>query len=735
MKVLLAQEGRVELLKYLQFDRGSLPPAPQAASQEAPPPAVEEPIPEPALPPPPPPAVEVPPPANDQDPWANSAPSPFDSVGGDNGFGDAGMDFASMIDSGAQQSPAPAVQADEIIGSLSSQLADAGIVAEQPTAAPKKTLSVSPITGIPPEEVHVMRALIAGDMEAAVDASFAMGNLADALLLASLAGPGSELEKKTIQRYLESQMDRSFMRVAMAVVDKDLSSLVRGVTAQNWKEVLALLCTYSSAEEFTELCNELAKGVEALGMTGPAVLCYMSAGNVAKVVDAWASSSTSLDDKAALQSFVERTVVFLQLAQSQEGNKTPATAQPFFCRYAENLAAQGHLGAAMAYLGAEDGGTVAELRYRIYEAMPEAEKAQYQPPAFPFENKDLDLMIQQTAQAQAMRQQEEQRLLQEQQQAQQMAAYEAQQRLQQEQQQQMQQLQQQQQQAQYSNQYGQQAPGGYQAPAQPGTNGVQYPGQQQLQQPQWGQQQQQQQPEQPQWGQQQQQQQQQPQQPQWGPQNGTPAAPAANQWGQPQQPQGFGAPQAPVSQAPQTPAWGASAPAPGQPASSQGFTQPPVYNAPTPVLPPNGGYNPAAPAMPNNSGLVPAAPAPAPAAPQQAPAAPAQDPALMAQGEAVKQGLSGILGRCQAHSNGNPGEARKIADTQKKINVLFDALSQGQVSASVVAKLHECAGAANQGDYQRALGVYTALTREHFQEISAWGPALSRLLNMGKSIR
>ena len=59
-------------------------------------------------------------------------------------------------------------------------------------------------------------------------------------LYLSLAGPGSELEKKTIQRYLESQMDRSFMRVAMAVVDKDLSSLVRGVTAQNWKEVVCL---------------------------------------------------------------------------------------------------------------------------------------------------------------------------------------------------------------------------------------------------------------------------------------------------------------------------------------------------------------------------------------------------------------------------------------------------------------------------------------------------------------
>jgi len=56
-----------------------------------------------------------------------------------------------------------------------------------------------------------------------------MGNLADALLLASIAGPGSDLEKSTVKRYLESQIDRSFMRVATAVVEKDLGALVRGI--------------------------------------------------------------------------------------------------------------------------------------------------------------------------------------------------------------------------------------------------------------------------------------------------------------------------------------------------------------------------------------------------------------------------------------------------------------------------------------------------------------------------
>jgi len=108
------------------------------------------------------------------------------------------------------------------------------------------------------------------------------------------------------------------------------------------------------------------------------------------------------------------------------------------------------------------------------------------------------------------------------------------------------------------------------------------------------------------------------------------------------------------------------------------------------------------------------------------------DPAIAQQSEAVKAGLSHILQRCQAAFANNPGDQRKIADTQKKLDVLFAALAQGKVPAPVIAKLVDLANAAQAGDFQRALGIYTALTREHFQDISAWGPALSRLLNMGK---
>merc|ERR1740130_1449134 len=140
---------------------------------------------------------------------------------------------------------------------------------------------------------------------------------------------------------------------------------------------------------------------------------------------------------------------------------------------------------------------------------------------------------------------------------------------------------------------------------------------------------------------------------------------------------------------------------------------------PPTAAPPGGAYNP---------GMM----APAGVAPphvQAEPQAPPIDEALMQNGEMVKGALSNILQRCAGHYASNPGEQRKIADTQKKINVLFDALSNGKVSHEVVAKLQECSAAASAGDFQRGLGVYTALTREHFQEIQPWGPALSRMLN------
>jgi len=729
MQVLLSADCRMELLKYLKFDQGSMPPAPAPTpTVEAAPLAAES----EAVPPPPPAAEPVPPPPaagasdpfassqpNPNDPFASSAPSPFDAAGGSDAspFGGGDSDFASMINS-QPQVPTTAAQADFVVDSLSQQLAD--VMQSQEAAAPaptsSKVLEVDPISSIAGGDVHVTRALIAGDLAAAVDASFNMGNLADALLLATIAGPGSALQNSTIKRYLEEQSQRSFMRVAMAVIDKDLGALVRGATAENWKEVMALLCTYAGGDEFAPLCNELGMRLEGFQLTSPAVVCYMCAGNVDKVVEAWASLDVSVDDKARLQSFVERTVVLLRAAtQNSAEQRTPTAAQPFFCRYAENLASQGFLSAAMAYLGTTDTGSVAELRYRIYMSMSDAERANFQAPAFPFEDRSLEQLEAETV---AYKQQQEQMCLQQEseRQAQMNAQYAQQQGYGQGQQQYGQPGQQQYgQQPQYGGQPGQpqygQQPGQPQFGQQPSQ-----PQYQQAAQPQYGQQ-----PSQPQYGQQTAQAQyQQPAQPQYGQQPG-------QHYGQPAASPGYTVPQSqPATSWPQQPPSIVTPPTqppvsnfatPPGPAAG-GITQPPTWTAPQAqfAVPPGGGM-----------AQVPQVP-PAPEVPQM-------DPALVQQCEAVKGGLTAILERCKFAYANNQSEQRKIADTQKKLDVLFAALGQGKVPPPVIAKLQELSGAAQAGDFQRALGIYTALTREHFQDISAWGPALSRLLNMGKTVR
>jgi len=284
----------------------------------------------------------------------------------------------------------------------------------------------------------------------------------------------------------------------------------------------------------------------------------MCSGNVDKVVAAWAVTS-STEDNAALQSFIERTVVLQRAAEDQ---KTPATAVPFFCQYAENLAAQGHLGAAMSYLGTSEGQAIGELRFRIYQAMTNEEKQHYQAPAFPFENKDLDVMIQQTAANKAA---EEAATAQ----AAAQAAAEAQQAAAAAQQAQYQQ----------QAQYGQQ-------PQQPAQYGQPQPQAQYGQQPQYGQpapvstpavpswQQQPTTPAVPSW-----QQPQAPQQPA-APQPTTPAVPSWQQ--QPQAPQAPQQPAAPSWQQPAAPAPTPAAPSWQQPVSA---APAPSYATPAPAHP------------------------------------------------------------------------------------------------------------------------------------------------------
>lgn len=56
----------------------------------------------------------------------------------------------------------------------------------------------------------------------------------------------------------------------------------------NWKEALSMLVTYSKAEEFSELCCVLGDRLEKEANDyDSAILCYVCAGDVERMVSCW----------------------------------------------------------------------------------------------------------------------------------------------------------------------------------------------------------------------------------------------------------------------------------------------------------------------------------------------------------------------------------------------------------------------------------------------------------------
>lgn len=73
-----------------------------------------------------------------------------------------------------------------------------------------------------------------------------------------------------------------------AVVNRDWTSIVENAVIGNWKEVLCTLVTYSKAEEFSDLCCRLGERLEKeVHDFNSALICYICAGNVEKMVACW----------------------------------------------------------------------------------------------------------------------------------------------------------------------------------------------------------------------------------------------------------------------------------------------------------------------------------------------------------------------------------------------------------------------------------------------------------------
>eukprot|EP00250_Pteridium_aquilinum_P017180 c23494_g1_i1 orf=196-3657(+) len=228
-------------------------------------------------------------------------------------------------------------------------------------------------------EKTLRHALVIADFKDAVKQCLSENRMADALILAHVGGP--ELWEETLKAYFKTH-HRPYQKVLAAVVAHDVGNLVNSRPVATWRETLALLCSYAGSQEWTLLCDALAARLDAAGLTQAALLCYICAANTEELARLWyrdvlLKSSSAMFAKE-VQDLMEKIVV-LALAKGEK-RVAPALSR-LVGSYAELLASQGVVTAAMDYLGLvapeESPEDLLILRDRISSAKQEGVRGAY----------------------------------------------------------------------------------------------------------------------------------------------------------------------------------------------------------------------------------------------------------------------------------------------------------------------------------------------------------------------
>ena len=246
-----------------------------------------------------------------------------------------------------------------------------------------KQEKVAPVLKREPADREIERCLIVGDYDGAVESCEKAGRFADALVLASSAGP--ELWQRAQKRHLE-RSPRRYLHFAESIASANLEKLVESEPITNWRETLAILCTYSDAKAWDDLSLNLAEKLQAANMPHEASLCRVCAGDVDNAVKHWSmrargsATSSKFTSKKAQWQLLEKAIVLSRAANLSQA--TPGFARLLSSR-AESLASSGKLKSALALLdmapgaginGREDA-DIALLRERIDRASSESKAA------------------------------------------------------------------------------------------------------------------------------------------------------------------------------------------------------------------------------------------------------------------------------------------------------------------------------------------------------------------------
>lgn len=225
---------------------------------------------------------------------------------------------------------------------------------------------------------RITHALLLGQYDKALDVCLQEDRLSDAFMVAICGGQAciDKAQKAYFNRKAEGP---NYLRLLASVVGKNLWDVVYNAELSGWKEVMAIICTYASVEEFPDLCEALGDRLDEQMKTDDqdpnlqkdASFCYLAGSKLEKVVTIWiaeldkheeagqgaSSSESSFSVHAhSLQSFIEKVTVFREVTHFEDRDRKAISGWKLralydkYAEYADIVASHGQLHTAEKYL-------------------------------------------------------------------------------------------------------------------------------------------------------------------------------------------------------------------------------------------------------------------------------------------------------------------------------------------------------------------------------------------------
>ena len=229
----------------------------------------------------------------------------------------------------------------------------------------------------PEADKKITQALMLGQFETAMELCLKEDRLSDAFMIA-ICGGQSSIDKVQKAYFKKQASGPKYLRLLASVVGKNLWDVVYNADLENWKEVMATLCTYANKDEFPDLCEALGDRLEeqashstSAALKKQASFCYIAGSKLEKVVGLWISelehtekrtleasnndSSFSIHARS-IQSLIEKVSVFREVTRYQDKERSTtsnwklAPLYEKYLEYADIVAAHGQLPIAQKYL-------------------------------------------------------------------------------------------------------------------------------------------------------------------------------------------------------------------------------------------------------------------------------------------------------------------------------------------------------------------------------------------------